>query len=144
MPAKTKEMHGLYSIAFTADFKRMFAHWEVVGVVRPRAFSQSSQSYGKYFEIMLYSNKQADLVANVKTDRTEWNGGKQVTEVTLKWIYGTKYFRMDQVKVFKGSLPEILLGPFLNTLSIISFDPVTTPQRQKFPAILSAVTQVCN
>ena len=38
MPAKTKEMHGLYSIAFTADFKRMFAHWEVVGVVRPRAF----------------------------------------------------------------------------------------------------------
>ena len=47
-------------------------------------------------------------------------------------------------KVFKGSLPEILLGPFLNTLSIISFDPVTTPQRQKFPAILSAVIQVCN
>ena len=52
---------------------------------------------------------------------------------------------MDQVKVFKGSLPEILLGPFLNTLSIISFDPVTTPPRQKFPAILqSAVIQVCN
>ena len=57
MPAKTEEEHGRYSIAFTADFKRMFAHWEVVGVVRPRAFSQSSQSYGKCFEIMLCSNK---------------------------------------------------------------------------------------
>ena len=57
MPAKKKEEHRRYSIAFTADFKRMFAHWEVAGVVRPRVFSQSSQSYGKYFEIMLYSNK---------------------------------------------------------------------------------------
>ena len=25
--------------------------------------------------------------------------------------------RMDQVKFFKGCLPQILLGPFLNTLS---------------------------
>ena len=57
MPAKKKEEHRRYSIAFTADFKRMFPHGEVVGVVRPRVFSQSSQSYGKYFEIMLYSNK---------------------------------------------------------------------------------------
>ena len=29
----------------------------------------------------------------------------------------TKYSRMDQVKFFKGCLPQILLGPFLNTLS---------------------------
>ena len=34
--------------------------------------------------------------------------------------YETKYSRMDQVKFFKGSLPQILLGPFLTTLSHIS------------------------
>ena len=27
---------------------------------------------------------------------------------------------MDQVKLFKGCLPQILLGPFLNTLSQLS------------------------
>ena len=32
---------------------------------------------------------------------------------------GTKYSTMDQVKFFKGSLPQILLGPFLNILSHI-------------------------
>ena len=31
--------------------------------------------------------------------------------------YGTKYSRMDQVKIFKGYLPQILFSPFLNTLS---------------------------
>ena len=34
-----------------------------------------------------------------------------------KMDYGTKYSRMDQVKFFKGCFPQILLGPFLNTLS---------------------------
>ena len=29
---------------------------------------------------------------------------------------------MDQVKFFKGCLPQILLGPFLNTLSHLSID----------------------
>ena len=29
---------------------------------------------------------------------------------------GTGYSRMDQVKFFKDCLPQILLGPFLNTL----------------------------
>ena len=37
--------------------------------------------------------------------------------VTGIWIYGTKYSKMDQVKIFKGSLSQIGLGPFLNTLS---------------------------
>ena len=32
-------------------------------------------------------------------------------------IFGTKYSRMDQVKFFKGYLPQILLGLFLDTLS---------------------------
>ena len=32
----------------------------------------------------------------------------------------TKYSRMDQVKLFKGCLPQILLGPFLNTLCQMS------------------------
>ena len=35
------------------------------------------------------------------------------------FINGTKYSRMDQVKSFKGCLPQILLGPFLNTLTQI-------------------------
>ena len=31
--------------------------------------------------------------------------------------FGTKYLRMNQVKFVKGCLPQISLGPFLNTLS---------------------------
>ena len=31
-------------------------------------------------------------------------------------IYGATYSRIDQVKLFKGCLPQILVGPFLNTL----------------------------
>ena len=31
--------------------------------------------------------------------------------------YGTKYSRMDQLKFFKGCVPQISLSPFLNTLS---------------------------
>ena len=31
--------------------------------------------------------------------------------------YGTKYPRMDLGNFFKGCLPQILLGPFLNNLS---------------------------
>ena len=32
--------------------------------------------------------------------------------------HGTKYSRMDQVKFCIGCLPQILLGPFLNTYHI--------------------------
>ena len=38
----------------------------------------------------------------------------------LMGTYGSKHSRMDQIKVFKGFLPQILLGPFLNTLSHLS------------------------
>ena len=34
-----------------------------------------------------------------------------------KEIIESKYSKMDQVKFFKGCLPQILLGPFLKTLS---------------------------
>ena len=34
-------------------------------------------------------------------------------------LYGTKYFRMDQINFFKSCLPQTFLGPFLNTLSHI-------------------------
>ena len=32
-------------------------------------------------------------------------------------LFGSRYSRMDQVQFFKGCLPQILLGPFLNTLT---------------------------
>ena len=35
---------------------------------------------------------------------------------TWTTIYGTKYSKIDQVKFFKGCLPQISLGPFLNAL----------------------------
>ena len=35
-------------------------------------------------------------------------------------LYGSRYLRMDQVTFFKGCLPQILLGPFLNTLAHMS------------------------
>ena len=46
----------------------------------------------------------------------------QIANVLLKVLLicetnGTKYSRMDQVKFFKSCLLQILIGPFLNTLS---------------------------
>ena len=41
--------------------------------------------------------------------------GKTVT------LNGTNYSRVDQVKFFKGCLPQISLGPFLNILSQIRY-----------------------
>ena len=38
-----------------------------------------------------------------------------LTLTTFQDKYGTKYSRVDQVKIFKGCLPQILLGPLLNT-----------------------------
>ena len=34
-------------------------------------------------------------------------------------VNGTKYSRMEQIKILKGCLPKISLGPFLKTLSQI-------------------------
>ena len=51
-----------------------------------------------------------------------------VVKIIITVTNGTKYSRMDQGKVFKGCLPQILLGPFLNTLSQIlmeQFDSYT-------------------
>ena len=31
-------------------------------------------------------------------------------------LFGTRYSRIDQVKFFKGCLPQMLLGPFLDIL----------------------------
>ena len=39
-------------------------------------------------------------------------------KITL-FVYRTKHLRMDQKNFFKGCLPQILLGPFLNNLSHI-------------------------
>ena len=37
----------------------------------------------------------------------------------IKWLYGSRCSRMNKVKIFKGCLTQILLGPFLNTLTHI-------------------------
>ena len=44
--------------------------------------------------------------------------------------YGTKYSRMDQVKLFKGCLPQISLDPFLNTLSHMIKEPYIQEESQ--------------
>ena len=52
-----------------------------------------------------------------------------VVKIIITVTKGTKYSRMDQGKFFKGCLPQILLGPFLNTLSQIlmeQFDSYTS------------------
>ena len=38
-------------------------------------------------------------------------------------FFGTKYSRMNQVKLYKGCLPQTLPGPFLNTLTYL-LDPI--------------------
>ena len=43
-------------------------------------------------------------------------------------IYGSRYSRRDQVKLFKGCLPEILLGP---EISLEYLDPYVTQKQLK-------------
>ena len=40
----------------------------------------------------------------------------------LQTTHGSRYSRMNQVKYFKGCIPQILLAPFLNTLIHIYFN----------------------
>ena len=39
---------------------------------------------------------------------------------TQSITYGIKYSRVDQLKFFKGCLPQIFLGPLLNTSHLLS------------------------
>ena len=41
--------------------------------------------------------------------------------IQLTALNGTKHLRMDQVRFSKGCLPQIFLGPFLNTLSQMKY-----------------------
>ena len=50
-----------------------------------------------------------------KSLQCDWLGKKHSGK-RYNPIYGTKYSRMDGGKFFKGCLPQILLGLFLNTL----------------------------
>ena len=38
---------------------------------------------------------------------------------TTKYTFGLRYLRIDQVKFFKGCLSQILLGPFLNNVTLL-------------------------
>ena len=40
--------------------------------------------------------------------------------MTVKPLDERKYSRMDRVKFFKGCIPQILLGPFLDTLPYLA------------------------
>ena len=53
---------------------------------------------------------------------------------------GTKYSRMEQVKFFKGCLPKISLGPFLNTLSQINH----SNNKVSFPYTWSHINSICS
>ena len=64
----------------------------------------------KYFMLCWYNTQGAILEALYPLDK----------ETYIEWTYETKYSRVDQVN-FKGCLPQILLGPFLNTLSHMTF-----------------------
>ena len=50
------------------------------------------------------------------SERKSWKS-KEVCWLFGDGLFRTKYSRNGQVKFFKGRLPQILLGPFLNTLS---------------------------
>ena len=50
-----------------------------------------------------------------KSLQCDWLGKKHSGK-RYNPIYGTKYSRMDGGKFFKGCIPQILLGLFLNTL----------------------------
>ena len=47
-----------------------------------------------------------------------------------KTSYGSRYSRIDQVKMFKSCFWQISLGPFLNTLTHISSQPTNPPLKK--------------
>ena len=53
------------------------------------------------------------------SERKSWKS-KEVCWLFGDGLFRTKYSRNGQVKFFKGRLPQILLGPFLNTLPDIA------------------------
>ena len=53
---------------------------------------------------------------------------------------GTKYSRMEQVKFFKGCLPKMSPGPFLNNLSQI----IHGNNKVSFPYTWSHINSICS
>ena len=47
----------------------------------------------------------------------EWTYKILKNNTKYSFLHGSRHSRIDQVKLFKGCLPQILLDPFLNTLS---------------------------
>ena len=52
--------------------------------------------------------------ARISGERSSRKDSKQIN---WKETYGSRYSKMDQVKFFKGCLPQIFFGSFLNTLT---------------------------
>ena len=69
----------------------------------------------------VYEKKRKDRYVKLPsiTFSPKVDGSNSIWRVS--WAsYGTKYSRMDQVIFYKGGLPQILLGPFLNNLSHVA------------------------
>ena len=63
--------------------------------------------------------RDSTLINHSSKAREEQEGISGNKRTVPDSIYGTKYSRVDQVKIFKGCPPQILHGPFLNALSNI-------------------------
>ena len=82
------------------------------GVTRSYSFLGSKLDFDKHIKGILDTTKKSiDLICKLRN--------------FLSRSSRTKYSKMDQVKYFKGCLPQILLGPFLNTLSHLFRKSVT-------------------
>ena len=58
-----------------------------------------------------------------------------IVRIETRRLFETKYSRMDQVKFFKVCLPQILLGPFLNTLTHILEELISREKVKQFDMI---------
>ena len=74
--------------------------------LRKISTSHHAKSFNVYFHPTLITSKNSPDVAKLNSSR-----------VYLWILFESKYSRLDQVKFFKGFLPQIWLDPFLNTLS---------------------------
>ena len=61
----------------------------------------------------------------VFVNKSEQRNQKSSSVFIIEFLqfFGTKYSRMNQVKLYKGCLPQTLPGPFLNTLTYL-LDPI--------------------
>ena len=108
---------------------------DTIFIVGESMFHNPSPKVRCWYYIQYQHLKKSDKMWNLISypDVAVWYSSENTTSIIIQriqesfyWINGPKYSRMEQLKFFKGCLPQIWLGPFLNTLTQIYLNSLST------------------